>query len=128
MSENSQQKKLSPKQRRAIDALLSGMSKGEAAAAVGVNARTLSRWLNEDIAFFDELQQAGRAAVHDATRRLTATLDTAVSVFQGVMDNPGQEGASIKLRAANYAATHALKLIEVSDILERLAALESRLP
>ena len=128
MSDNLPEKKLKPSQRRALESLLGGQNIGEAAAAAGVNPKTVSRWLNDDVTFYETLQRHSRAGVQRAGLRLNGLLDTAVDVFQDVMKNPTQKGASIKLRAANYAVQNATKLLEINDILQRLEALELRLP
>ena len=69
----SSEKNLRANQVRAIDALLSRMNKTEAAAAVGVNIKTLQRWQDEPL--FSETLQRGRSkAVKDASRRLTVAM------------------------------------------------------
>lgn len=113
---------LRPNQHRAIEALLNGMTKAQASAAAGVQPSTLSRWLN-DADFRAGLAAAGDVAVKDAATRLKASLDDAIGVMRDVMldgDNP----ASIRLRAADMVANHAIKLIELADLTERLEKLE----
>lgn len=128
MSENDRETvpRLSAKQHKALEALLSGMTKGDAATSAGVTPRTLNRWLHEDVLFWDTLQQESRTAVFDATRRLTATLDTAVTVMASVMEDVSAP-AAVRLRAAQVVTETAVKLIETSDILKRLEELETRL-
>ena len=118
--------RLSAKQNKALEALLSGMTKGDAATSAGVTPRTLNRWLHEDILFWDTLQQESQRSVFDATRRLTATLNTAVTVMASVMEDASAP-AAVRLRAAQVVTETAVKLIETSDILRRLEELETRL-
>lgn len=126
-SENGRESaRLSAKQHKALEALLAGATKGDAAAAAGVNPRTLNRWMNEDIIFWDTLQSEGQKTVFDATRRLTAAMDTAVTVMTEVMTD-GDAPAAVRLRAAQVVTETAIKLIETSDILRRLDELETRL-
>lgn len=127
MSENVRESvpQLSAKQHKALEALLSGMTKGDAAKAAGVNPRTLNRWIGEDVLFWDTLQSESRKTVFDATRRLTAAMDTAVTVMVSVM-NDGDAPAAVRLRAAQIATETAIKLIETSDILKRLDELETK--
>ena len=123
MSENVQQKRLTPRQQRAIGALLAGASHEDAAAAAGLkNTKTIQRWLDQED-FAGELHERSQQTVHEASRRLAGTLDMAVDTMREVMEDLAQP-ASVRLRAANYAATHALKLLEVSEVLRRLDALE----
>lgn len=117
--------RLSAKQQRAIEALLSGATKGDAAATAGVNPRTLNRWLNEDVLFWDTLQGESHKTVIDATRRLTAAMDTAVTVMTAVMQD-GDAPAAVRLRAAQVMIETAVKLIETTDILKRLDELEMK--
>ena len=117
--------RLSAKQQRAIEALLSGATKGDAAATAGVNPRTLNRWINEDVLFWDTLQGESKKTVFDATRRLTAAMETAVTVMTEVMEDASAP-AAVRLRAAQVVTETAVKLIETTDILRRLDELETR--
>lgn len=117
---------LSAKQHKALEALLSGATKGDAATAAGVTPRTLNRWLSEDVLFWDTLQGESQRAVFDATRRLTAAMDTAVTTMTAVMSDANAP-AAVRLRAAQVTMETAVKLIEVTDILRRLEELETRL-
>jgi len=123
MSENVQQKKqLTPRQLRAVDALLSGATYQDAAKSAGVTDKTLSRWRKQP-AFDDELRRRGTVAVSDASRRLTGTLDNAVDVLREVM-NDEEAPQSVRIRAARYILDAATKLLELSEVMERLEALE----
>lgn len=118
--------RLSAKQHKALEALLSGATKGDAATAAGVTTRTLNRWLSEDVLFWDTLQGESQRAVFDATRRLTAAMDMAVTTMTAVMSD-ADAPAAVRLRAAQVSMETAVKLIEVTDILRRLEELETRL-
>jgi len=127
MSENAQQNahKLTAKQHKALEALLSGATKADAATIAGVHQKTLWRWMNEDVLFWDTLQNESRKTVFDSTRRLTAAMDTAVTVMVEVMEDT-ETPAAVRLRAAQVVTETALKLIETSDILRRLDELEAK--
>lgn len=112
-------------QRRAIEALLSGMTKGQAAAAAGVQPATLSRWLSEDD-FQTVLREQGDRALQSAAVRLQGTLDEAVTVFRDVMVDE-ETSPAVRLRAADMVAGHTLKLMEITNLVERIEALEARL-
>jgi hypothetical protein len=112
-------------QRKAIEALLDGFTKQQAATAAGVQPATLSRWL-ADPEFRDVLTSLSDVALKDAAVRLKATLDTAVTVMRETMTD-GDIHAGVRLRAADMAASHALKLLEVADLVERIEQLERRI-
>lgn len=117
--------KVRPEQRRAADILLAGGIKQKAAKAAGVSIRTIERWHHDD-AFADYLRAGAGKSLQTAAIRITSLLDLALQVFYESMTTPGQR-QGIKLHAANYPITHALKLIEINDILQRLDAIEERL-
>lgn len=118
-------RKLSPAQQRAIGALLAGGNGEDAAAAAGVARRTIVRW-NEQPEFATELERCAGDAVGAATRRLALSLDSAIDTMHELMRDDTQP-ASVRLRAANYIVTHAQRLIEQHEILQRLDELEQRL-
>ena len=124
----SSQEKLSTKQRSAIEALLRGDTYQQAAAAVGINEKTLKRWRSEPL-FSSTLQNESRTAVGDASRRLTASMDTAVTTIVEIMEGIGgyQKSSGVRLRAAKIALDSAIRLNELNDIMERLEALEDRI-
>jgi len=123
MSENDQKKRrLTAKQKRAIEALLSGQTKGQAAVAAGITTRTLARW-REHPAFDHELRSRSTEVVADATRRLTGTLGMAVITLRRLMQDE-TVSPSVQLRAALGAANLAVKYLEVTEVIQRLDALE----
>jgi len=115
--------KLTPKQRAAADALLQGNNILTAAQMVGVSRNTIARYFdNPD---FKEVLRAGSdAAIMAAAARLSKTADDAISAIEEVLAAPDVDGARVKLRAADLALTHVVRIREQSDVLERLAALE----
>lgn len=119
-------KRLTGKQQRALDALLDGANVQTAAQLAGVNRKTLARWLAHDVAFWNTYQAHSRAGLQLAARRLTNKLDDAVELLGDVMANE-EAPAGVRLRAAQLTLDGALRLLETADILERLDALEKRL-
>lgn len=116
---------LSPAQRRALDSLLSGGSKDQAAAAAGVTRRTLARYLNDPI-FRAALDKATGAAVGDVARRMIGGMETAVSIMLELAEDANTP-ASVRLRAAIALVEHGPKLFEQVEIIKRLEALEAKL-
>ena len=72
MSENVA-KRMTPRQRKALTALLAGARWKEAAAVAGVSERTVHRWREQE-AFAFELQRLSAAAVKEAAIRLSGTV------------------------------------------------------
>ncbi len=93
------QKKITRNQKRAIKALLQYPTIDQVAEAIGVNSRTIHRWLNEP-GFRLALSQAEGEAIDQVARRLLVLGDKAIDAIEDVLDCPDQEGASNKRLAA----------------------------
>jgi hypothetical protein len=117
---------LTAKQSAAIAALLDGQTQGGAATAAGVTKRTLQRWLNEP-EFTAALRAGSDGAIRAASARLAALTEQAINAIAMAMSQPAQPGAAVKLRAADSLLSHAMRIREHADILERLAQLEKML-
>ena len=117
--------RLTTPQRKALAMLLDGAKPSQAAAAVNVSARTMSRWLHEDERFGHEVRQATRQTTYTASARNSANVHKAIDVIGAVIDDEAVRPAD-RLRAAMYSIDAHLRLIEVTDILERLEALEAQ--
>jgi transposase-like protein len=120
MSQSDQ--KLGGKREAAVLALLSTRTVEEAARVVGVNARTLYRWLKEPE--FDAAYRAGkRAAYGQSIARLHYLSSAAVSTLRRVMVDPATPPAT-KVRAADSILDHTAKAIEIEVIDARVRQLE----
>ncbi len=115
-------KELTPKQAQALRSLLAKPSIGEAAKDAGVTSRTLYRWLDEP-AFRQALTQAEDQAINAATRRLVGISEVAVAVIASIMADRNVH-AGTRLRAAQAVLDNLLKLVELRNLSERIAALE----
>ncbi len=124
MTTKNQETSLPTHKANAITALLSGMTKAQAAAAAGVIPRTLSRWLSEDD-FKAELDKQTSTAVNLAGSRLSGALHHAIEVMIDVMTNDDVSDKD-KLRAANMVASHALRYLEMVNMQRRLEELEAK--
>jgi hypothetical protein len=118
-------KKLTVKQNRALASLLAGGDYLEAAAAADVERRTIYRWM-ENPTFYDVLLRRKTQAIDAASVRLAGGMDKAIGVMLRIMEDDGA-APSIQLRAAHYYLSHALRVIELADILQRIEAIEARL-
>ena len=118
--------KLTGKKAKALEALLDGLNVQDAAVVAGVNRKTLGRWLSYDVEFWTAYQRHSNSSLQLAARRLTTKLDGAVELLTSVMEDDDAP-AGVRLRAAQQVIDGSLKLLEVADIQQRLAALEERL-
>lgn len=115
--------KLDHRHRRAIEALVSGANVTQAAAVAGVSRRTLYRWKTEEKAFKAELQRLGNEAMTDAAVRLKGSMSVAVDLLRAVMLDE-EENTANRIRAAQVTIDAGLRLVEATEILQRLEALE----
>ena len=106
----------------AIAALLTRPSIEEAARTVGIEPKTLRRWMREP-EFKAKYMSARREVVAQSNARLQSSVGAAVTTLLKVMIDPATP-ASTKVRAADSVLNHANKGIELEDILERLSVLE----
>ncbi len=114
--------KFERKKEEAITALLTQRNVEEAARSIGVDTKTLLRWMKEP-EFDSEYREARRSAFRQSVSRLQQASPAAVSTLLKVMVDSGTP-ASTKVRAAETILSHSAKAIELEDIEARLAALE----
>jgi len=107
---------------RAILALLEHTTAEKAAAAIGVSAVTLWRWMQQED-FQARLRLARRRAYSQSVARLQPASSAAVGTLLRVMTDQAAPAAS-RVRAADSVLDHAAKAIELEDIEERLSDLE----
>jgi|SRR5579871_2115270 len=114
--------KFERKKEEAIAALLTQRNVEDAARAVGIDAKTLLRWMKEPT-FDTDYRAARRAAFAQSVARLQQASSAAVSTLLKVMVDPSSP-ASTKVRAADSVLAHTIKAIEVDDIEARVSELE----
>ncbi len=117
-------KKLSPKQKRAIQALLTPLTVQEAAAAVKVKETTLRSWLKRP-AFKSAYQSARRQAIEAAVSRSQALAGRAIEALER---NLACGDAAIEVQAALAILQHAVKAGERSKLEQRPADVKHQLP
>jgi hypothetical protein len=124
MSANAVQKSdLTPKQEKAIGALLSHQTIDEAAQAASINRATVFRWLQQK-EFHAAYMQARRESVKHAIARLQNRTSEAVEVLAEIMSDI-TNAPSARVSAAKTIIDYSIKAVEVEDLAERLAELES---
>jgi hypothetical protein len=112
---------LSGKQVKAIAALVTEGTLGEAAATAGCSHRSIERWL-QDPNFSRELRQARRRVVEAAIGNLQSKMADAVEALHRNLTASRSPGAQV--RAASLIIEYGLKGMRELDLEERLAALE----
>ena len=108
---------------RAIVELLAEKTLGAAASRVGVNEKTLRRWLAEDKDFKRELAEAQRVASETGVLRVQGLMSKAADTF-GELMGP-KVPPNIRLTAARIVSELAIHQYEAGTILRRLEELEA---
>ncbi|MCZ2095982.1 MAG: hypothetical protein LC121_06855 [Anaerolineae bacterium] len=116
---------LTPKQRKAITALVAGRNFDEAAKAAGVSVRTLHRWRSDPL-FMAELRAADSEQLGEIARVLNGASRDAVTVLMGVM-NDAKAKPDLRIRAAGEILKHRASFFELTTLEARLTDLEARL-
>lgn len=111
------------KAEQALAALLLHANLAAAAAACGVNERTLRRWLRQP-RFAREYARRKREVVEAAVARLQRTMGAAVDTLRALLscDHPGT-----RCRAAVEILQQGLAGLQLLDTLDRLARVEKLL-
>lgn len=112
------------KQTKAIDALVSTPTVGEAAKMAGIGARTLYRWMAEDENFKAALNEAESNAISALARGLLALSERVLSALG---DSLSSNDENVVMRAVNTHLSHLPKLRQISALEERLSEIEKRL-
>ena len=116
--------RLTPRQMRAVEALLSGASQTEAARIVGVSRRTVYAW-SQGEQFREVLRSATRDAMADATRQLTAATGPAIATLRDMVDEG--HSAALRLRAAHEILSAWPALAKVYDLAEQISEIDRTL-
>ena len=113
--------KVTPRQRKAIRALLTTATVAEAARVAGVKRQTIYRWMKEE-RFRLALAGAEREALESLSRALVRLGDTATKTLGDAMT--AAESESVKVRASDIVLSRLLQLRELVDLHQRVEALE----
>ncbi len=120
------EEKLTPKQERALVALLDCGEIKRAAELSGVNESTLWRWLQSP-EFQSRYRSARRQLVETAIAQLQSDCTIAVRVLREVAEDK-QAPASSRVAAAKTILEQSIGAIELMDLQERVEMLEKSLP
>lgn len=113
---------LTPKQNKALQALLTQPNKKAAAEVAGITPRTMTSYLS-DPNFQREYKKAFGQLVQDATRHAQQSLTPAISALRDIVEDEN-ETSSARIAAARSLLEYGLRLTEFSDILAELETVE----
>lgn len=119
-----EKKKITPKQQKAIQAIIEGKSKADAAALAGVAARTIYKWLNSQ-AFADQLRTAETFALLNSQAALIARIDENIEILDTIKRN-GDASDNARIRAIQLELDVMLQWRNVTILEERITELEKR--
>ena len=114
---------MTPKKQKALLALLTSPTREKAAAVAGITSKTLRGYL-ADPEFQAEYKCAFSGLVEEATRQAQQAIAPALFTLLEIMEDR-EEAAQARISAARAILSHGLKLIETTDILNRLQELET---
>ena len=115
--------KVTPRQKKAIEALTKTGQVTQAAEAAGVARKTVYQWLHQE-AFSRALDAATTEALAELSRQLVALGSLAVDTLRGVMTDT-EATQSARVRAADILINRLLQLRQLVDLEERVSRLEA---
>ena len=116
---------MTPKQEKALVALIRAPTRAAAAKEAGVGVSTLRRWLKEDQNFRAAYKAAMSEMMEDASAQAKQNLSKALGVLADVMENG--ENSQVRIAAARSALEYSLKLTDAVETSARLDALEEQI-
>lgn len=113
---------LTPRQEKAVHALLAAKTMDEAAQVAGCDPKTLWRWRKEP-EFRAALDAARRELFSAAADKLRLGAGEAVAALRRVLADP-ETAPAVVVQSAAVILSHCFRAVELADISERLDALE----
>lgn len=114
--------KVTPRQQKAISALLNSGDIEQAASAAGVKASTIQKWLAQDD-FILALNWAEMLAMNSVNRGLLSLSQLATLATRLILVDP-RTTPQLRLKAVDSILTHLLRIRELAELEQRVAALE----
>jgi phage terminase small subunit len=115
---------LTPKQRKAIEALLSNWDTTKAAQAAGVSRDTLYRWMRSNN-FKGAMQDSTQAALENLSRGLVTLAKKAIDALEKAVEGDSPLQVAARVRAADIILGRLLQLTELVELEARVSALEA---
>jgi len=117
-------KNLTPRKRKALEALLTSGDISQAANTAGVSRDSVYRWLR-DPDFQTALSNGTQAALQGLSQSLLTLGAAAAKTLQAALEDTTAPLA-VKLRAADIVLTRLLQMRELVDLDKRLTELEKK--
>lgn len=114
---------LTPRQRRAIEALIEGKTVKQAAEETGVSRKTLYVWLNQP-EFQKELDRLGGIILEEVANRMVALASEAVHTLSNVLKTKDVP-IGTQVQAANVILKRASEFWDVYNLNRRIDAIEA---
>jgi len=111
---------LTPKQHKAVEALILHPTRTAAAAAIGISRATMTRWCADD-AFRSALRQASWLSVDHTIAQLRTAAGEAVNVLRDALKDPSP---AVRVRAA-VALLDAVIKCDSDELNARMEVLEA---
>jgi len=119
MRRDATDRQLTPRQRRAVETLLTTGDVPTAAAAVGVDKATLYRWM-QHAPFLEAVRQAEAAALDELSRSMVRLGRTAAETLEVAMGDSTAPWTT-RVRAADAVLGRLLQLRELATLEARVA-------
>lgn len=117
-------KEITPRQQKALAALLMCPTVKAAARAAGLDESTIRRY-RQDPAFMAEYKRRCAELLETATDNAKAAMPPAIDRLRGIIDDDQQQPQQ-HIAAARAVLEYGLRLVEANDFEQRLRALEER--
>ena len=111
---------------QALAALLTSTSMREAAGKCGLSERTLNEYVRTDPEFKKAYTAGRREIVRTAASEMQEAYLLAVNTLKEIAANK-EHSAGVRIQAAGNILKYGIKLQEITDVSDRLDAIEERL-
>ena len=115
---------MTPRQQKALMALIRSPTVEAAAKSAGIGYSTLRRWLKDDEEFRREYQAEVSQLVEDASLQARQNLTPALSTLREIVEDSEKYPGAVRVSAARSLLEFGLRLTERADVLNRLDAME----
>lgn len=111
------------RQQRALAALIRSPTTREAAVEAKIGYSTLRKWLQTDGEFREAYQEELSQLVEEAGRSVRAGMTDAAEALRRIATDPDAP-SSARVAAAKAILDSGLRIVEITDVISRLEALE----